>query len=287
MNSSILAISGISIKQDSHGRFCLNDLHKSAGGEKKHQPANWLRMEQTSDLIMFLESEEHKFSPVETVKGRGKQQGTFVVKELVYAYATWISAKFFLTVIRAYDSLVNQKPYGLKLSVELISPAQCQEIRRTVAKIVNETSRDYQTIYWSLHEHFNVNKYDKIPAAQFDDAIEFLTGKKPVKMVMIPESELESLRLPNPKVQFQIHKQEDDLMQYTAFDFDNNKFAMIPIEKWDEIKGELVSDEILKSDNRYTVKEIAEIFNEIPSHDLAIVQKSKIMALKKALANVF
>lgn len=31
MNTISLAISGISIKQDSHGRFCLNDLHKAAG----------------------------------------------------------------------------------------------------------------------------------------------------------------------------------------------------------------------------------------------------------------
>ena len=71
MSSSILAISGTSIKQDSFGRFCLNDLHKAAGGEKCYQPANWQRLQQTVDLIKLLESEELKFSPLETVLGKG------------------------------------------------------------------------------------------------------------------------------------------------------------------------------------------------------------------------
>jgi hypothetical protein len=45
----ILAISGIIINQDLEGRFCLNDLHKAAGGEEKHKPANWFRNQQTID----------------------------------------------------------------------------------------------------------------------------------------------------------------------------------------------------------------------------------------------
>jgi hypothetical protein len=43
MSNQTLAISGITIHQDSEGRYSLTDLHKVAGGEPKHQPALWLK----------------------------------------------------------------------------------------------------------------------------------------------------------------------------------------------------------------------------------------------------
>jgi phage antirepressor YoqD-like protein len=96
-----LTISGVSIRQDEQGRFCLNDLHKAAGEEKRHQPSDWLRVQQTQELIKEVE--------IPGIPGIVSKQGlgTFAVKELVYAYAMWISPKFHLQVILAYDS--NQK----------------------------------------------------------------------------------------------------------------------------------------------------------------------------------
>ena len=107
MNAIALTISNIPVRQDSSGRFCLNDLHKAAGGDPKHRPSNWLRNQQAKDLITELSS-DLSLGPVETIKG-GSTPGIFVVKELVYAYAMWISAKFHITVIRAYDALVTGK----------------------------------------------------------------------------------------------------------------------------------------------------------------------------------
>lgn len=58
MTTMSLAISGISIRQDSKGRYCLNDLHKASGGEKRHRPNYWLDLQGTKDLVDYLNSEE-------------------------------------------------------------------------------------------------------------------------------------------------------------------------------------------------------------------------------------
>lgn len=104
-----LVIAGTVIHQDARARYCLNDLHRAAGGEKRHQPSDWLRTKQTQDLISELcvpGIPGTDQSPVEVLQG-GAAQGTFVVKELVYAYAMWISPAFHLKVIRAYDAMVS------------------------------------------------------------------------------------------------------------------------------------------------------------------------------------
>ena len=107
----MITIDTIVIKQDAEGRYCLNDLHKASGEDQKNRPKYWLENAQTKALV--AEIEKGGFPPVSTLKGRNG--GTFVVKELVYAYAMWISPQFHLKVIRAYDTLVTK-------GVAVISP---------------------------------------------------------------------------------------------------------------------------------------------------------------------
>jgi hypothetical protein len=109
MNHLIIADS--LIHQDTEGRYCLNDLHLAAGGDQKHKPANFMRLDSTIALVAEIECcSEVSITPVKSVKGNhanGAKQGTYVCKELVYAYAMWISPKFHLQVIRAYDAMVT------------------------------------------------------------------------------------------------------------------------------------------------------------------------------------
>ena len=108
MNTLPIVIENVSIHQDAQGRYCMNDLHKASGGEKRHQPSNWLVSQQIIELIEELSIPGipgiEKIQPVSSKQGIG----TFVVKELVYAYAMWVSAKFHLKVIRTFDAVVSQ-----------------------------------------------------------------------------------------------------------------------------------------------------------------------------------
>lgn len=106
--SQLLVIDGVSVRRDIFGRYCLNDLHRAAGAQDKHKPAFWLRNEQTEQLISELQNSNSETpDPVSVIRG-GKEQGSYVCKELVYSYAMWISPQFSLRVIRTFDAAVNQ-----------------------------------------------------------------------------------------------------------------------------------------------------------------------------------
>ncbi|MBS1141566.1 MAG: hypothetical protein H6R13_3019 [Proteobacteria bacterium] len=56
------------IKQDAQGRYCLNDLHKASGGNKKHAPNEFLRLDGTKELVAELTGDS-RFDPVQSIRG--------------------------------------------------------------------------------------------------------------------------------------------------------------------------------------------------------------------------
>jgi len=177
-NAQPLVIGDFQIRQDEDGRYCINDLHKAGGGMDKHKPSNFLRSEQTKDLIkeieqssMMLKSENHNLSAINVVRGRGKDQGTYVVEDLVYSYAMWISAKFHLTVIRAYKMLTTQWKVD---SRQTISPEQKDTLHKIVDHKVNG-NQGLRAQVWTRHNrHFKINSYHELLTIHFEDAIKYL-----------------------------------------------------------------------------------------------------------------
>lgn len=97
-----LIITETLIRRDDDGRYCLNDLHRASGGRPEHRPGHFLRNKQTKDLIREMGGAQICAAVI-----NGDGGGTYVAKELVYAYAMWISAAFALKVIRTYDAMVQ------------------------------------------------------------------------------------------------------------------------------------------------------------------------------------
>ena len=91
--------------------FSLNDLHVSSGGNLKHKPSNFIRLDTTKDLIAEIEKE----TPNALKVIRGTQGGTYACEELVLSYAMWISPKFHLVVLRAFLAMHRKQPQQLAL----------------------------------------------------------------------------------------------------------------------------------------------------------------------------
>lgn len=97
-----LTLGGSAIRQ-LDGLYSLNDLHAAAGGAEKHQPNRFLRLAQTKALAAEIEQTPDLALAIKSVRG-GANPGSYVCRELVYAYAMWISPAFNLKVIRAFDA---------------------------------------------------------------------------------------------------------------------------------------------------------------------------------------
>ncbi|ECB6677659.1 KilA-N domain-containing protein [Salmonella enterica subsp. enterica serovar Kottbus] len=168
-----IIISDVKIHMDSEGRYSLNDLHVASGKEEKHQPAFFMRRNETIELIneIFNSADMQNKNPVISKKGR--YGGTYVCKELVYSYAMWISAAFALKVIRAYDAMVTatqeRKAIGGKTSVAERTP-----LRDAVNMLVGKKGLRYDDAYNMVHQRFGIDSIDELSIEQIPQAVEYI-----------------------------------------------------------------------------------------------------------------
>lgn len=161
---SALTIGSSAIRQ-ADGLYSLNDLHKASGGEEKHRPTFFLRLDQTQALIAEISRAD--VHTLKTVIGKGKEQGTYACKELVIAYAAWISPAFHLKVIRVFLAQAG------RTLPESISKAQQGELATLIAeRFPSGKDRPYA---WSrFNNHFRLASYKDLPASRFEEACEYI-----------------------------------------------------------------------------------------------------------------
>lgn len=103
-----LMIADVTVRQDEHGRFCLNDLHRAAGGQPKHRPSLWIESKRTQRFLAAL-----AIAGIPAIVSK-QGVGTFVAQDAVYDYAMWIDPDFNVRVIRAYhDQMKAPAPLAL------------------------------------------------------------------------------------------------------------------------------------------------------------------------------
>lgn len=158
-----LQLGNIAIRQH-NGLYSLNDLHKASGNAAKHRPNYFLGLEQTKELVAEIEIAGNPAIEAKT------KVGTYACKELVIAYAAWISAAFHLKVIRVFLESVQHAA----LPPATLTPAQQQQLKAAIEAKCKGDARAYSQCYRALYEAFHIPSYKDVPASQFDAALAFV-----------------------------------------------------------------------------------------------------------------
>lgn len=180
-----ISVANVAIRQFDN-LYSLNDLHKAAGGEKRHQPANWLRSQQAIDLIEYLKSEE-----LESIQKK-QGLGTFVSKELVVHYGMWISPAFSLKVIRAFLDTREDVSGSPKLETQTTIDER-RGLVDAVKLLVSRCGIDYSAAYRMVHQRFGVAHIDQIAAPLLPAAVAYVHSLVLQGRPLVDEVELETV----------------------------------------------------------------------------------------------
>jgi len=144
MTTQPLTVGNVAIRAR-NGLYSLNDLHRASGGDIKHRPNQFLRNEQTQALVAALL--EERISAFTTTRGR--YASTYACRELVIAYAAWISSAFHLKVIRVFLDTVAPAQATLPLPAPALDAAQVNDlITHTAEGIFERLEKRCLLIHW-------------------------------------------------------------------------------------------------------------------------------------------
>lgn len=157
---------GLTIEPNVHGLYPLSGIFKASGGLKNNRPAYWLKRADTTAYIDFLKAEVGVLQVIQIIQGGTPElQGTFVCRELVYDYATWVSPALRYAVVQAFDTLLTQQQ-DLTRSLSLaLSTQESSFLKReprgeqTLAVLLGCTVYESQFYYsWLLENGYVTRK---------------------------------------------------------------------------------------------------------------------------------
>lgn len=105
-----LSVVGVKVRQDSEGRYSLNDLHKAAMATGKatmsQRPGAFLQSAAIGGFIEALDSDATMIASVKAIKG-GKNQGTYAAELVAIRYAGWIDPSFEIKVYSTFQAVAK------------------------------------------------------------------------------------------------------------------------------------------------------------------------------------
>lgn len=129
--------------------YSLNDLHLASGSDPKHRPTYFIRNEQTQELISELKAEkptcENSHSSILVAKNG---VGTYACEELALAYATWISPKFHLVVLRAFIAMHKGEVQNSQSKLPLVEPQE----RMMTMRLAESDLRNIAWLWFEAHK---------------------------------------------------------------------------------------------------------------------------------------
>ncbi|WP_459672125.1 KilA-N domain-containing protein [Vibrio owensii] len=174
--------------------YSLNDLHKASGGAPKHQPALFMQNQQTKALISEIESDLGIPRTVLTQRS-GANRGTWVCKELVYSYAMWISPKFHLKVIRAFESISTNQTLPLPSAI----PQSDLSLNDLIYELAKAKNVNTQNIHIHYNSVFNTNAWSQ------EQGFEHALAKRILKQDLVNALRTQSPQLQQLKQQAKQH----------------------------------------------------------------------------------
>lgn len=143
------------------------------------QPRDYLKTEQTQQYIAaladFLSTKTKilvKENQIVNVKNGGSERGTWLHPKLAIHFARWLNPKFAVWCDEQIEALLNGKiSDGIKSAKTTADDRT--GLRQAVAALVGRKGIDYSSAYSMIHQRFNVEAIEDIPAEKLPEAVAY------------------------------------------------------------------------------------------------------------------
>ena len=108
------------------------------------------------------------------VKHGGNNRGTWLHPKLAIHFARWLNPKFAVWCDEQIEALLNKVSDGIKTVTAKTTADDRTGLRQAVAALVRRKGIDYSSAYSMIHQRFNVEAIEDIPAEQLPQAVAYV-----------------------------------------------------------------------------------------------------------------